>query len=478
MSALCDEFADFLRAHPDVLMPKFVRGQRAKLDQLAAVAGTNGARQFSVQIEATSIPIATFDFVCFGLDAAGKLSDDRYMVFFNQRSAPDEAIALEELGDKRAQFRVNLDKLPPSIARLVFTLSVDGAGAMNALGASELTLRADNKSLMSYAFSRADFSREGALMLAEIYQKDGVWRVWASGQGFAGDLGALLQHFGGEEASDSGTMAQSQSQSAPVAPPPRAPASATAPASAAPATATVPIAPTPPSAPVSDPAISSAPVGAPVPVVVPAAAMGELQSTLDGAPDGATIRLPPGEYRGPITLARPLTIEGEGAVIWSQSGPVVAVKSAGVVLRGVQIEATGETDEIALWAEGAAPTLSNVGVRGRVVGVTPQAAGEWDLPASLDLGEFAPRALNSWHFEVQVPVDCRLKVGISGLQIHPSRIGVGRSEIEITAQNIGPDTFLAGQIEVEHAGLVRPIALSGRAASADKNFAPVQDKRL
>ena len=473
MSALYDEFADYLRAHPDVLMPKFVRGQRAKLDQLAADANAGNARQFSVQIEGASASIGTFDFVCFGLDAAGKLSDDRYMVFFNQHSAPDDAIALDELGDKRAQFRVDLDKLPASITRLVFTLSIDGAGAMRDLGASELTLRADGKSLMSYAFSGADFSTEGALMLAEVYQKDGVWRAWASGQGFAGDLGALLEHFGGEVADDSAASSQSQSQGAPVAASPSAPVSATSPA-----TATVPLAPTPPSAPVSSPAISSVPVNAPTPVVVPAAVMGELQQTIDGAPVGATIQLPPGEYRGPITLNRALTIEGAGAVIWAQSGPVVAVKSAGVHLRGVQIEATGESDEIALWAEGTAPTLQNVGVRGRVVGMTNEAAGEWKLPASLDLGEFAPRALNSWRFEIEVPVDCRLKVGISGLQVKPTQIGVGRSEIEIVAQGIGPDTFLAGQIEVEHAGLVRPIALSGRAASADKNVAAVAGKRL
>ena len=466
MSALYDEFAEFLRAHPDVLMPTFVRGQRAKLDQLAADAGANSALQLQVQIAVASATIATFDFVCFGLDAAGKLSDDRYMVFFNQRSAPDDSIILDELGDKRAGFRVDLDKLPPFIERLVFTTSVDGAGAMNALGASELTLSAQGQPLMSYAFSGADFSTEGALMLAEIYQKDGAWRVWASGQGFAGDLGALLQHFGGEVADDAD--ASPSSQSVPIAPTPSA--SATLPLAPSP--------PSPPSPPVSSPAISSVPVGAPVPVVVPAAVMGELQSTVDGAPVGATIRLPPGEYRGPITLSRALTIEGAGAVIWAQSGPVVAVKSAGVTLRGVQIEVTGEADEIALWVEGAAPTLESVGVRGRVVGMTPQAAGDWNLPASLDLGEFAPRALNSWKFAIEVPVDCRLKVGISGLQIKPARIGAGKSEIEIAVQGIGPDTFLAGQIEVEHAGLVRPIALSGRAASADKNIAPVVDKRV
>ena len=446
MRELYDEFAEFLRARPDVLMQFFVRGQRAKLDQLSP-----GARRFRVAVQAPSASVPVFDFVCFGLDAQGKLADDRYMVFFNQQAAPGGAITLEELADQSATFQFDLDALPAHIERLVFTISIDGTGAMSGLGASELVL-SDAKSdakLMSYKFSGADFNKEGALMLAEVYRKAGEWRAWASGQGFAGSLGALLTHFGGEVAEEN------------------------APAPTVPATVQ-----SPPSPPISSPAVAWAPVGTPAPVVIPAAPMGELQKTLDGAPDGATIRLPRGEYRGPITIARPLTIEGEGAVIWAQSGPVVAVTSGEVTLREIQIEVTGDENGVALHVEGTAPTLSNVGVRGRVVGVINEAAGEWKLPASLDLGEFAPRALNSWKFEVEVPVGCRLKVGISGLQIKPSQIGAGKSGIEIIAQGIGPDTFLAGQIEVEHAGLVRPIPLSGRAASADKSVAAVQNKRI
>ncbi len=451
MSAIYDEFADYLRSRPTNLMPTpmqdFIRGQRAKLSQLAP-----DARRFTLEVRAQSA-LPVFDFVCFGLDVQGKLADDRFMVFFNQKIAPDDAIQLSELADKSALFAFDLDKLSASIARLVFTISVDGAGAMRDLGASELTLKADGGALMRYRFSGADFDKEGALMLAEIYQKDGIWRVWASGQGFAGDLSALLAHFGGEVAQSNATSAPTQSQSQ-----------------------SQNLVPMPPSAPVSAPAISSVPL--PTPTIIPAAPMGELQQTIDSAPTGATIQLPRGEYRGPITLNRALAIEGEGAVVWAAKGPVVAVKSGGVTLSGIQIEVTdgsmgGESD-VALKVEGVAPTLHNVGVRGRVVGMT-QDTGEWKLPAALDLGAFAPRTSNSWKFKIEVPVDCRLKTGISGLQIKPAQIAAGRHDVEIVAQNIGPDTFLAGQIEVEHAGIVRPIALSGR---ADANAMAAQNKRI
>ena len=465
MNDLFDEFAEYLRARPPlspqstpvptlVPMQEFIRGQRAKLSALS-----DRTRQFTLKVRAQSAALGVFDFVCFGLDAQGKLSDDNYMVFFNQKFAPDDAIQLSELSDKSALFAFDLDVLPATIARLVFTISIDGSGTMRELGASELTLSEagllNPQALLRYQFSGADFDQEGALMLAEIYRKDGIWRVWAAGQGFAGDLGALLSHFGGEAEADKGAVAASS------APPLSQSVSA-------------PLAVSPPSPPISSPAMASVPINAATPLVIPAAMLGELQKTLDNAPIGATIRLPRGEYRGPIEITRALTIEGEGAVIWAQNGPVVAVKSAGVVLRGIQIEATGDETEIALFAEGAPPTLERVGVRGRVVGVTRE-TGEWKLPASLDLGAFAPRARNSWKFQIAVPLDCQLKTNVSGLQIQPAQIQAGAHEIEIVANGIGADTFLAGQIEVAHAGLVRPIPLCGR---TDLNAAAVQDKRI
>ena len=274
-------------------MQDFIRGQRAKLSQLAP-ATTRWTLEVRVQ---SALPV--FDFVCFGIDSNGQLSDDRFMVFFNQKSAPDNAIQLSELADKSATFAFDLDKLPASIARLVFTISVDGAGTMRELGASALTLKSNDQPLMNYKFSGADFDKEGALMLAEIYRKENVWRAWASGQGFAGDLGALLAHFGGEVVEES----------SPVPTP----------------------APTPPAPPLSQPASLSAPANhaATAPAVAAVGTMGALQKTIDQATTGATVRLPRGEYRGPIRIARALTLEGEGAVIWAQSGPVVAIASAG-----------------------------------------------------------------------------------------------------------------------------------------------------
>lgn len=137
------------------------------------------------------------DISCFGLDANGQLSDDRYMVFFNQKSCPGGGVTLE-LGNGSATFATDVSRLPVSIHKLVFTASINGEGMMRKLGASSLRLGST-----IFSFSGADFQDEKAVIVGEIYKRDGLWRFGAVGQGFNGGLSALLKHFGGIEAAAS-----------------------------------------------------------------------------------------------------------------------------------------------------------------------------------------------------------------------------------------------------------------------------------
>ncbi|MEN3276937.1 MAG: tellurite resistance protein TerA [Massilia sp.] len=185
----------------------FARGQKGKLADLGV------GSSFPVEIELNA-PGMSVDVSCFGLDGADKLSDDRYMVFYNQLASPGDAVRLE-LGSGRARFNVNLDALPASIAKLVFVAAIDGAQTMRALGSSSLTLG----SALRFPWSGADFGDEKAVIVAEIYRREGQWRFGAVGQGFNGGLAALLTHFGGTEAAPSAApAAQAAPQAAPAAP--------------------------------------------------------------------------------------------------------------------------------------------------------------------------------------------------------------------------------------------------------------------
>ncbi len=169
-------------------MNVFSRGQKGKLADL----GCNSP--FSVELELGAAGMS-IDVSCFGVDAADKLSDERYMVFFNQLASPGDAVKLD-LGAGNARFSVNLAALPDSICKLVFVAAIDGNGTMRSLGPSSMTL-AD---AVRFPISGADFQDETAVIIGELYRKDGVWRFGAVGQGFNGGLSALLKHFGGTEA--------------------------------------------------------------------------------------------------------------------------------------------------------------------------------------------------------------------------------------------------------------------------------------
>jgi tellurite resistance protein TerA len=189
------------------------RGQRAKIVDLVP-----NARTFTVGV-AASAPGLTLDFACFGLDGQGKLSDERYMTFFNQPATPCGGVSLAMPSGDAAGFAVDLAKLPPAIERLTVTAALDGEGAMSKLTGGHVRFLDGDREAARFSFTGADFAEERALMLLEIYRKDGIWRVCALGQGFNGGLAALVRHFGGEVAPEATPSPASSAPPKPSAPP-------------------------------------------------------------------------------------------------------------------------------------------------------------------------------------------------------------------------------------------------------------------
>ena len=184
------------------------RGTRDKLNKyfdisrpLKVILQTNGA--------------ATYDFCCFGVDANNKLSDDRYMIFYNQLQSPASEILGKEI-PAGMEFTINLDALPATIQKLVFTCSIDGAGTMNEI-ASHKILIGDQ---ISAEFSGADFEQEKAVTSIEIYRKDD-WRFNVVARGFNGGLDDLLAFYGGEQTNDEPTPTPTPEPTPPPPPQPK-----------------------------------------------------------------------------------------------------------------------------------------------------------------------------------------------------------------------------------------------------------------
>lgn len=165
------------------------RGQRDKLEKYLNV---NQELEVVMKVQGTAV----YDFSCFGLDAQSKLSNESYMIFYNQTESPNKEIRYQSTGNE-AHFWVNLTRLPNNIQKLAFTVTIDGAGTMSQISSHVLEIRQNNQTVLELALNGNDFQKETAIISMELYQKD-VWRFSVVANGYNGGLADLLRNYGGE----------------------------------------------------------------------------------------------------------------------------------------------------------------------------------------------------------------------------------------------------------------------------------------
>ena len=90
-----------------------------------------------------------------------------------------------------------------------------------------------------------------------------------------------------------------------------------------------------------------------------------LQPWLDVALPGSVLRLPAGTYRGPATINKPLTLEGNQQVIIDAGGhgTVLTIKADHVTVRGLTLRGSGDShDQLdgGIMAEGKALLIENI----------------------------------------------------------------------------------------------------------------------
>ena len=101
-------------------MRSFQKGEKTRLSELTSAEEVS----VGVQLQASGGDV---DISCFGVDAQGKLSDDRYFIFYNQKASPEGAItALGANANDREAFAVRLAALPEA-PRVVLISSREAA---------------------------------------------------------------------------------------------------------------------------------------------------------------------------------------------------------------------------------------------------------------------------------------------------------------------------------------------------------------
>jgi len=154
------------------------------------------------------------DIAAFGLDPAKKIGDDRFVVLFSNTEAPDGAIKLSPSASS-AVFELDLDRLPATVDRIVFTATHDNRPVSES---RPLVVTLDGGKA---SFNVAEhLTTEKAAMMVEIYRHASGWRLGTIAAGFNGGLGALIAHFGGEVADAAPPPAPPPPAPPPSAPPP------------------------------------------------------------------------------------------------------------------------------------------------------------------------------------------------------------------------------------------------------------------
>ncbi|MFC8274971.1 TerD family protein [Streptomyces sp. NPDC057271] len=180
------------------------------------------------------------------LSANGKVRSDDDFIFYNQPTGPGVTYRSGG-GSAPDAIVVDTGAVPPGIEKIVVTASPDAAGQTFQGVEPTATIRnADDGSVLA-TFTPPQLGTETALVVVEIYLRNGAWKARAVGQGYADGLAGIATDFGVsvDEEPAAAAPAAVPAPAAPVAPPAPADPRITAPT------------PPPPAAP---PAAPAAPV--------------------------------------------------------------------------------------------------------------------------------------------------------------------------------------------------------------------------
>ncbi|MFE9648623.1 TerD family protein [Streptomyces sp. NPDC006365] len=178
------------------------------------------------------------------LTADGKVRSDDDFIFYNQPTGPGVTY---RSGGGAAPDAIVVDTatVPPGIEKIVVTASPDAAGqTFQGIEPTATIRNADDSSVLA-TFTPPQLGAETALVIVEVYLRNGAWKARAVGQGYANGLAGIATDFGVTVEEPTPAPAQT-----PVAPP--APAMQPPVAPPAPTLAT-------PSAPAAPPAAPPAP---------------------------------------------------------------------------------------------------------------------------------------------------------------------------------------------------------------------------
>ncbi|MFE5965146.1 TerD family protein [Streptomyces sp. NPDC056463] len=154
------------------------------------------------------------------LSANGKVRSDDDFIFYNQPAGPGVTYRSGG-GSAPDAIVVDTSAVPPSIEKIVVTASPDAAGqTFQGIEPTATIRNADDGSVLA-TFTPPQLGSETALVVVEIYLRNGAWKARAVGQGYSNGLAGIATDFGVsvDEEPAAAAPAAVPAPAAPVAPP-------------------------------------------------------------------------------------------------------------------------------------------------------------------------------------------------------------------------------------------------------------------
>lgn len=140
---------------------------------------------------------ADVDISAFVLTASSKVRGDDDMVFYGQPSPGNGSVAFLANSAGRAEFSVDLPRLLAGTEKIAFTATIhENRASFGAFKSLQVTVKNAAGQAVLQSILTANDMAESALILGELYFRQGQWKFRAVGQGFAGGLKPLAEHFG------------------------------------------------------------------------------------------------------------------------------------------------------------------------------------------------------------------------------------------------------------------------------------------
>ncbi|ELS01991.1 putative stress response protein, TerZ- and CABP1 [Xenococcus sp. PCC 7305] len=141
----------------------------------------------------------------FLLGSNDKLVSEAHFVFYNNLQSPDPDKAVRVKGDNRTGsgegddevIEVDLTKVPNEVVKIAIAVTIHQAAERKqnfgqVANAFVRIVNVENQEEIIRYDLTEDYSIETALVMAELYRKDGEWRMNALGSGYKSGLQALF----------------------------------------------------------------------------------------------------------------------------------------------------------------------------------------------------------------------------------------------------------------------------------------------